>query len=308
MIGLKSSGIGAGLIAAMAAAGAWALLHVGVGAEVPIHFDLSGTPNNFAPAWFGLFILPALGALLWLLPAILPRIDPRGENVRRSVRALGKILLASTIVIALAQAMIVCATMGVRIDTTHLVGVMLGGMFMAIGNVFGKLRWNYTVGIRTPWTLANERVGSDPPLRRLGFRARRHADGGAIVPTAAWLDDAGAHRIDRAYRGAAYLEILHTLAGRAESARLKRSFLKKKNQKNFATAGDTWRVLRHAGAAPAVKVFASFFKKKRLLGHYPGSRILAIIPVVLCPGTSSASTTRPPAARTTSAPTILSTE
>lgn len=158
MIGLKSSGIGAGLIAAMAAAGAWALLHVGVGAEVPIHFDLSGTPNNFAPAWFGLFILPALGALLWLLPAILPRIDPRGENVRRSVRALGKILLASTIVIALAQAMIVCATMGVRIDTTHLVGVMLGGMFMAIGNVFGKLRWNYTVGIRTPWTLANERV------------------------------------------------------------------------------------------------------------------------------------------------------
>jgi uncharacterized membrane protein len=158
MIGTKSSGIGAGLIAAMAAVGAWAMLRVGAGAHVPIHFDLSGTPNNYAPAWFGLFILPAIGALLWLLPAILPRIDPRGENVQRSGRALGTILLTATIVIGLAQAMIVCATLGIRIDTTHLVGVMVGGMFIAIGNVFGKLRWNYTVGIRTPWTLADERV------------------------------------------------------------------------------------------------------------------------------------------------------
>lgn len=33
-----------------------------------------------------------------------------------------------------------------------------GVLFIVVGNVFGKLRWNYTVGIRTPWTLADERV------------------------------------------------------------------------------------------------------------------------------------------------------
>jgi uncharacterized membrane protein len=38
---------------------------------------------------------------------------------------------------------------------------MLGGLavFMALlGNVMGKVRSNFWIGIRTPWTLANERV------------------------------------------------------------------------------------------------------------------------------------------------------
>ncbi len=158
MTGLKPSGIAAGLIAAMAATGVWALLHVNGNAAVPIHFDLSGTPNGFAPAWLALLLLPASGVLIWLLPMVLARIDPRGENVLRSGRAVDTIRLATTVVLALVQVMTVCAAMGIRIDTTHIVGIMVGGLFIAIGNVFGKLRWNYTIGIRTPWTLANERV------------------------------------------------------------------------------------------------------------------------------------------------------
>lgn len=36
--------------------------------------------------------------------------------------------------------------------------MLVKGLFLVIGNVMRKLRPNYTVGIRTPWTLANERV------------------------------------------------------------------------------------------------------------------------------------------------------
>jgi uncharacterized membrane protein len=158
MTALKSPGVAAGLIVLMAAAGAYALSRVGITAQVPVHFDMSGTPNNYAPAWLGLFALPAIGALIWLLPVILPRIDPRGENVQRSGRAVSSILLVVTVVFTTAQAMIVAETIGIRIDATHLVGAMVGVAFIAIGNVFGKLRWNYTVGIRTPWTLADQRV------------------------------------------------------------------------------------------------------------------------------------------------------
>ena len=35
-------------------------------------------------------------------------------------------------------------------------GVLI--LFMVLGNYFGKLRPNYFVGIRTPWTLENETV------------------------------------------------------------------------------------------------------------------------------------------------------
>jgi uncharacterized membrane protein len=38
---------------------------------------------------------------------------------------------------------------------------VLGGialLFVLLGNVMGKLRRNFWLGVRTPWTLANERV------------------------------------------------------------------------------------------------------------------------------------------------------
>jgi uncharacterized membrane protein len=41
---------------------------------------------------------------------------------------------------------------------------MLGGMFLffaLMGNVLGKVRRNFYVGIRVPWTLASDRVWND---------------------------------------------------------------------------------------------------------------------------------------------------
>jgi hypothetical protein len=42
-------------------------------------------------------------------------------------------------------------------------------------------------------------------------------------------------------------------------------FFEKKNQKTFAMGLTARRILHRLGAAPWAKVFASFFKKKRLL-------------------------------------------
>jgi uncharacterized membrane protein len=34
----------------------------------------------------------------------------------------------------------------------------MAGLFLILGNSFGKIRPNYFVGLRTPWTLNNEEV------------------------------------------------------------------------------------------------------------------------------------------------------
>jgi hypothetical protein len=47
--------------------------------------------------------------------------------------------------------------------------------------------------------------------------------------------------------------------------RRKGFFFEKKNQKTFSTAPTARRALHHLCAAPLAKVFAAFFKKKRLL-------------------------------------------
>ncbi|HEX4052088.1 MAG TPA: SdpI family protein [Steroidobacteraceae bacterium] len=48
--------------------------------------------------------------------------------------------------------------MRIELPTARLQVAMLGALFIVLGNVLGKIRPNYFLGIRTPWTLADEHV------------------------------------------------------------------------------------------------------------------------------------------------------
>ena len=140
------------------AAAARTLTVVPPGARVPIHFALDGRPNGRAPAAVGLLIIPAIAAVLWAARLILPRITPRGDNLDRSGVAYGTVWVAVATVLALAQADIVAAALGRPLQLAAALPATLGLMFLVIGNVMPKLRWNYVMGVRTPWTLADEWV------------------------------------------------------------------------------------------------------------------------------------------------------
>jgi uncharacterized membrane protein len=143
----------AGLIA-----GAWTVTRIGPGHSIAVHFGVDGRPNGWAPARVGLFIFPAINAMLWGLQMVLPRVTPRGANLIRSGAAYGTIWITVAVVMALAQAAIIAGALGRPVNVTVAVPIVIGLTFIIVGNVLPKLRWNYVVGIRTPWTLADERV------------------------------------------------------------------------------------------------------------------------------------------------------
>src|SRR5262249_47262811 len=133
---------------------------VGVEGGGEIHPELGGKGQGEggAPAAIGLFIIPAVMVAVWLLILVLPQIDPRGKNLIRSGGAYGTIWVALILMLCVSQALIIATALGAQLDVTRIRLAAAGLMFIVVGNVLGKLRWNYTVGIRTPWTLADERV------------------------------------------------------------------------------------------------------------------------------------------------------
>ena len=46
---------------------------------------------------------------------------------------------------------------GVELDVTVVVPVLVGGLLVVLGNLLGKVRPNWFVGIKTPWTLSSRR-------------------------------------------------------------------------------------------------------------------------------------------------------
>jgi len=131
----------------------------------------------------GCTIGDAVAVVIWTIQALHPHIDPRGQNLARSATAYGTIWIAVTAVMAILQLIIVCSAISIEFNRGRLLLLSIAGLLIVVGNVMGKLRWNYTVGIRTPWTLAVEHVWDK--THRFGGRAL--VLGGSLIFLAAFV-------------------------------------------------------------------------------------------------------------------------
>lgn len=144
------------VVGAMLLLSGWAWLQLPADAQVPIHWGADGQVNGYAGKTIGLLLLPlitvAVGATFWAIPII----EPRRANIEKSGKAYAAIWIAVVALMAVIQAVIVAAAMGSAFDTTSVVFVGLGVLFIVIGNYLPKVRPNYLMGIRTPWTLTSD--------------------------------------------------------------------------------------------------------------------------------------------------------
>lgn len=151
-------GFSAATIAAMAAASLWAWSVLPGDARIPVHFGLDGRPDRFAGPLLALSVLPATAIALAALLALLPRFEPRRENLAGSGKAYGTAWIAVIALLGLAHALIVAAALGFDPDVPAAAAFGVGALLVATGNVAGKIRPNRLFGLRTPWTLASDRV------------------------------------------------------------------------------------------------------------------------------------------------------
>lgn len=127
-------------------------------AIVPIHWDARGNVNGWGPKWTLFLLGPALMSFMVLMFSALPWLSPKKFEVD-SFRATYLYIMVVTIaMLAYIQILILLNSLGMALDISRAIegGVCL--LIALLGNVMGKVRRNFFVGIRTPWTLASERV------------------------------------------------------------------------------------------------------------------------------------------------------
>ena len=146
----------AAIVAGMIAASAWAVLTLPAGILVPIHFGFDGRPDAWARPLWSLSVLPAVGvAILVIFVAIARRAN---GGLARSGTALATAMLALIVFFAALHGVVIAFAFGHQLDVSRVIVLLTGLLFMVIGNVMGKVRPNHWIGIRTPWTLADDRV------------------------------------------------------------------------------------------------------------------------------------------------------
>jgi immunity protein, SdpI family len=126
-------------------------------ARIPVHWTFSGHVDRWGGKLEGLLAGPLEALGIYLLTLLLPRLDPGRANYERFAGAYYAIRLSLVTLLAVLYGVQLAAMHRPGLDVAAFVPAALGGLFIVIGNFLGKIRPNWFVGVRTPWTLSSKR-------------------------------------------------------------------------------------------------------------------------------------------------------
>jgi len=135
---------------------------------IPNHWNGHGQVDGYGPR-ASIFVWPCITAGILLLFAVLPWLSPKHFEIETFQSTYLYLMLVVASELTYLGALGLWAAWSGHVN---IVRAMIGGIslfFALMGNVMGKVRRNFWIGFRTPWTLANERVWN--ATHRFGARA-----------------------------------------------------------------------------------------------------------------------------------------
>jgi len=127
-------------------------------AIVPMHWDAHGQVNGWGPKWWLFLTGPGLIALIVLTFSALPWLSPKKFEVDSFRATYLYIMMTLVALLAYVHLLVLGADLGVALDMTRAIAGGICLLIALMGNVLGKVRRNFFIGVRTPWTIANEQV------------------------------------------------------------------------------------------------------------------------------------------------------
>ncbi len=118
------------------------------------HWGTNGQPDGWGSKPFTVFALPLIIlAAQWLIIGC-SYLDPNHKGHNK--KAFGLILWILPFVSLISSLLLYGTALDLDLNFSAILFAMLGMMFMSIGNYLPKMKRNATLGIKIPWTLANE--------------------------------------------------------------------------------------------------------------------------------------------------------
>lgn len=120
------------------------------------HFGTDNEGNGFSNKAFAVIGIPLILLAVEWLGALATAHDPRKQNI--SPKMFSIMLWIVPVISLVAAATMYYYNLGHKMNITFWGELIMGLAFVVLGNYLPKARQNYTIGIKTPWTLANEDI------------------------------------------------------------------------------------------------------------------------------------------------------
>lgn len=125
--------------------------------KVPLHWNIEGEIDRYGEKYEILLIPILLPLATYLLLTVIPKIDPKGK-IKSMGNKYHNLKTWITVLTSALALVLIYASMNQSLYNPNYMVLLIGILFVLLGNYFKTLRPNYFIGIKTPWTLENEIV------------------------------------------------------------------------------------------------------------------------------------------------------
>jgi uncharacterized membrane protein len=134
--------------------------------RIPTHWNINGQVDGYGSKQWAVFLMPVFMAALLVFFYFLPALSPKHFEVDAFRPTYLYIMVVVTALFVYLHLLTLYAawkslTQKAELDLGR---ALIAGIFLMLalmGNVLGKVRRNFYIGVRVPWTLASDRVWND---------------------------------------------------------------------------------------------------------------------------------------------------
>ena len=125
--------------------------------NVPLHWNLEGEIDNWGSKYTLIGLVFFMPIFTYIMMLVVPKIDPK-----KRIEAMGgkydqfKFILVTFM--SVLSMFIIYISKNQKLSSPSMILVLVGILFVFMGNYFKVIKPNYFIGIKTPWTLENEEV------------------------------------------------------------------------------------------------------------------------------------------------------
>ncbi|MDY9925196.1 SdpI family protein [Methanosarcina sp.] len=126
--------------------------------QMATHWNSKGEVDGYMSKLWGLFFMPFVIAGLTIMFLVIPRIDPRKENIAKFRNYYDGFIVLLILFMVIVHIQILLWNTGIKISPNAVLPLGIGLLFYYIGILTENAERNWFIGIRTPWTLSSDRV------------------------------------------------------------------------------------------------------------------------------------------------------
>jgi uncharacterized membrane protein len=127
-------------------------------ANVASHWDVNGYVNGYMSKFWGLFLMPVLSFVMFMLLIFIPKMEPLKENLRKFRKYFDIFSLIIILFFFYVYLLTIFWGLGSRFNMSMMMLPAIGILFYVCGVLMENTKRNWFIGIRTPWTLSSDIV------------------------------------------------------------------------------------------------------------------------------------------------------